>query len=183
MSRRSTPPKYARHSSGQARVRIRGQVHYLGEYGTPESKLRYRTLIAEYLDEPVALDDATISIGQLALRYREHAEAYYVKNGTVTDHIHTVRAGLRLLVEVLHEELAREFSPRKLKALRQRLIDRRLSRKYINDVIAAIKRAFKWAVSEEIIGQRLPRAADGGRTEEGSLRGSRNSPAVAGFRR
>jgi hypothetical protein len=38
MPKRSAPPKYARHSSGQARVRIKGRVIYLGEYGSPESR-------------------------------------------------------------------------------------------------------------------------------------------------
>ncbi|MEZ6050768.1 MAG: hypothetical protein R3C02_05145 [Planctomycetaceae bacterium] len=47
MPKRSTPPKYARHSSGQARVRISGRVIYLGPYGSPESREKYAREIAD----------------------------------------------------------------------------------------------------------------------------------------
>ena len=39
-------PAYTLHKpTGQARVRIKGKDHYLGEYGTPESRERYDDLI------------------------------------------------------------------------------------------------------------------------------------------
>ena len=42
-------PAYGLHKpSGQARVRIDGEDHYLGVYGTPESRDRYDDLIAEW---------------------------------------------------------------------------------------------------------------------------------------
>jgi transposase len=44
-------PKYAKHKSGQARVRFPPPIGdiYLGEYDTPESRTKYDKLIADYL--------------------------------------------------------------------------------------------------------------------------------------
>lgn len=52
MARRKSPPAYSRHSgTNLARVRIDGKVHYLGEYGSSESKACYSELVAEWLTE------------------------------------------------------------------------------------------------------------------------------------
>ncbi len=41
------PPKYSLHTAtGQAKVRIDGEDHYLGPYGSEESKKLYDELIA-----------------------------------------------------------------------------------------------------------------------------------------
>jgi hypothetical protein len=41
-------PTYRKHAgSGQARVTLDGRTHYLGKYGTPESRERYDRLVAE----------------------------------------------------------------------------------------------------------------------------------------
>ena len=56
MPRRSTkPPAYRLHKgSGQARVILAGEHHYLGKFGTPESKEAYARLIAEHFCRPAA---------------------------------------------------------------------------------------------------------------------------------
>ena len=42
-------PAYLHHkATGQARCRIAGKDHYLGEFGSPESRERYEELIAEW---------------------------------------------------------------------------------------------------------------------------------------
>ena len=41
-------PKYRRHKgTGQSFVQVNGKRHYLGKFGTPESKQRYSRFIAE----------------------------------------------------------------------------------------------------------------------------------------
>ena len=40
--------KYRHHASGQAFVRIRGKVFYLGKYGISESKEAYHWIVNEY---------------------------------------------------------------------------------------------------------------------------------------
>jgi hypothetical protein len=80
MPRSRTAPAYQKHASGQARVAINGRDHYLGLYGSPESKARYDEIVRRHLadrlrDEvarsiPFATD---ITIHEAALRYLAHA--------------------------------------------------------------------------------------------------------------
>ena len=45
-------PKYRLHkASGQALVQLDGRRIYLGKYGTPESKERYRRLVTKWLSQ------------------------------------------------------------------------------------------------------------------------------------
>ena len=48
-----TLPKYSRHKTGQALVRINGKCHYLGKYDTEESKAAYQRLVATLKPLPV----------------------------------------------------------------------------------------------------------------------------------
>lgn len=48
MARKHRIPGYLTHSSGQARVILDGTVHYLGPYGSRESKQRYDALIGDW---------------------------------------------------------------------------------------------------------------------------------------
>ena len=44
-------PRMRRHPSGQARVRIGRQEHWLGRYGSPEAQRRYDAIIQRVLDQ------------------------------------------------------------------------------------------------------------------------------------
>jgi len=46
---------------------------------------------------------------------------------------------------------AASFGPLALKAVRLKLIERRYTRKYINDQIQRIKRIFRWATENELV--------------------------------
>ncbi|MBK8097630.1 MAG: hypothetical protein IPK26_11020 [Planctomycetes bacterium] len=90
MSTRSTRvPSYRFHrGSGQARVTIDGTDHYFGVYDTPESKERYRKVLAEHLGKQPRtiaddLDDEgtdlhAVTIEKVLAAYWEHAGAAYV---------------------------------------------------------------------------------------------------------
>src|SRR5688500_7053113 len=73
----------------QAYVRLNGEMIYLGAPGSPESKETYNRLIAEWLAAGrtyVAPEQrASISVNEVLLADRRHAETYYVDaNGTHT---------------------------------------------------------------------------------------------------
>jgi hypothetical protein len=75
-------PSYCLHkASGQAVVRIDGVDHYLGKYGSPESKAEYDRLIAEWLGNGRRLSPPTVADGltvaELILAYWQWAERYY----------------------------------------------------------------------------------------------------------
>lgn len=179
----SRAPKYARHkASGQAVVKFAGRRHYLGPYGSQESKVRYQEAIAQWASTlqnagashpPAvpALPEVEHTVRELILRFFEHAEVYYCKHGQPTGTTGTLRPILRQLREMFGQTLVKDFRPSFLEAYQQRMIERGVSRKYINDAVGRIKRMFRWGVAKEIVPvevlQRLE-AVDGlakGRTE------------------
>jgi integrase len=166
------PPKYRYHKARNlAVVTTNGQDHYLGEYGSPESREKYAVLIAQHAQaqlqsEPRVGGEAEVAvmplrIADLTLRYNEHAEGYYVKNGQVTHQVNRIKIGLQAVNALYAGTRADEFGPKKLKAVREYLLgrqdlrlknDRRsLSRTYINSLVQCIVRMFKWAVAEELL--------------------------------
>lgn len=180
-------PSYLPHSaSGQARVRVNKRDIYLGPYGSPESKQAYARFIAENFanGEPASLPilaGERLTIAALVVKYDDFARAYYVKNGVPTDERYAIKAAVSTLVSLYGNTLADEFSPKRLKAVRQEIINagrmptykpkatdkqkakkkqeqaeeqkppKPLTRKYVNYRIACIVRMFKWAVEEELV--------------------------------
>ena len=149
-------PKYRHHKpTGQALVEIRGRRIYLGKHGTEESKQKYRRLIAELVtgDGSNSTPDSAsvLTVNQLILKYFNFAKTYYVKNGKPTDEVAALRAIFKRLRGLYGISLAQDFGPKRFRALRESLINERLSRKYINDSMARVRRMFKWAVAEELI--------------------------------
>ncbi len=149
-------PKYCRHkASGQAVVTIQGRDHYLGPWKSKASHLEYDRLIGEWIaaGRPVAGASSRhdITVTELSAAYWKFAQTHYVKNGKLTDAIYGVKVALRLLRETYGHTRAVEFGPLALKAIRQQMIELDLSRAYINETVAKIKRVFKWGVREELL--------------------------------
>ncbi|MCH8968607.1 MAG: site-specific integrase [Planctomycetes bacterium] len=150
-------PKYRLHkSSGQAVVDLNGRTFYLGSHGTKTSKAEYDRLVAEWLVNgrraPNRTDDQTDRlICELCAAHWEFAEDYYVKNGKPSGEQHHVRLLVGLLSEFYGRTAVSEFSPLRLKALRQQMIGLNNSRIYINNQIGRVKRIFKWGVENELV--------------------------------
>jgi len=148
-------PKYRKHRrSGQAIVTLSGVDHYLGPHGTKVSKQLYDRLIAEWLQNDRQLNrpaDGSITIMELSARYWRFAQAYYQKDGRSTQVTPAIKCVLRYLKDWYGKTPAVEFGPLALKAIRQRMVDDGLSRRYTNDHISRIKRMFKWAVGEQLV--------------------------------
>jgi integrase len=164
------PPKYRLHKARNlAVVTIDGQDHYLGGYGSPESREKYAVLIAQHARPkvgPAVSAEAVIGIvplrvADLTLRYGKFAEGYYVKNEQPTHQVNRVKMALQAINTLYAASRADEFGPKKLKAVRERLLGRQdlrlkkeqrsLSRTYINSLVRCIVRMFKWAVAEELV--------------------------------
>jgi integrase len=151
-----SPPKYRLHKArGLAVVTIDGIDHYLGKYGSAASHEEYARLIAERklpqaTVEPVSMAErakSTLLIGELTLEYWKHAEVYFNGGG----HLPAVKAALQAINRCYANLPAAEFGPLKLEAVRQTLVDRGLSRKYINDLVFTLVRMFRWSVSRELL--------------------------------
>jgi integrase len=157
-------PAYCRHrASGRAVVRIDGQDHYLGDYGSAESHEHYERLIAEWRvqrQEQSRLAErksnalpsrAKLTVEQVLGLYWKFAKGYYVREGKATKELTSMKYAIRPVRRLYGRSRAQEFGPLALKAVRQHLIDKDLCRTEINRRIHRIKRVFKWAVSEELV--------------------------------
>jgi integrase len=153
-------PNYRKHKpSGLSFVELSGTRIYLGPYGTKTSKQAYDRAIAEWLANGRRLAGHAdgLTIVEMCDRYRKFAEKYYVKNGQPTC-LHRIKQAMKSLREIYGREPAAKFGPIGLKAVRERMIARDLSRHYINQLIDCIRRAFKWAAAEELIPAAVPQA-------------------------
>jgi integrase len=168
----SKVPSYRLHKqSGQAIVTLNGADVLLGKFGTVASKSEYNQRIAEWLangrQRPVA--SADLSIAELIARYRVHVTAYYRHpDGTPTGEADNIGDAMRPLRIMYGKTPARDFSPLKLKALRQAMIDPKIlepmttrkgwCRNVINHHIYRICALFSWAVENELVPAGLPQA-------------------------
>jgi len=157
------PPKYGKHKpSGRARIVIDGKSIYLGEYGSPESWEAYRRTIAEWQANQTPPDEADASllrdrltINELIERYWEFAREHYADAesylGLSKEGVSMLYA-LNPLKDQYGETFVREFGPKRLKALRDRLVtEKGWARSHINRQLNRIKRAFRWGVEEELV--------------------------------
>lgn len=161
MSRGKLPSYRLHRSTGQAVVRLDGKDHYLGVYGTPDSKRRYEQILAEWLARksgitpPVLPAEASgyprLSVEDLIARYLLFAEGHYVKRGKPTRQMERVKLSLGPVRDQFGAIPAASFGPKALKdvlAIYGRL---GWKRGFCNACLGCVKRAFKWAVSEELI--------------------------------
>jgi len=162
-------PKY-RHHRGKGLavvtiVTIAGRDIYLGRHGSAASKLEYRRLVAEYLQQDGispqnSQDEITVAEVMTAYlaHYLAHAKRYYRKNGKQTrEHGHAVEI-CRAIRRIYGKSLAVDFGPLALKTVRQGFVDDGIARRHINKQVDRIKRMFKWAAAKELIASDIPQA-------------------------
>jgi integrase len=160
-------PKYRKHkASGQGIVTINGKDHYLGPYGTAASRKEYDRLISEWIanGRTATLDKPVATIIEVLAAYLKFAKPYYGQSGEYDNMLYALKP-LKALYGTLP---AAEFSPLKLKAVRQKLIESNLCRNEVNQRIGRIKRFFGWAVENELI---PPSVLHGLRAVRGLARG------------
>jgi integrase len=97
-----------------------------------------------------------ITITELIVAYLEHATTYY-GGGSRGEYSNMLHA-LRPVRQMYGRTEAREFGPRQLRAVREKLVEAGNSRKYINAMVQRIVRAFRWGVSEGLIPPDVPQA-------------------------
>jgi hypothetical protein len=127
------------------------------------------------LPRPASGRGADTTINELLLAYLRHADGYYVMNGKPPSEPVNVRLALRPLRQLYGDNLARDFGPLALTAVRQTMIDSVLCRSEVNKRVRHVVRAFKGAVSEEID---PPSVHHGLRTVSGLHRGRGRRPGI-----
>jgi integrase len=147
-------PKYCRHSTRDlAFVTWKRKRYYLpGKYDSPQSQAAYKAFIRQVVTVDHACEppsSKSLTVAGLIMAYLDHAAARY-SSGSRTEYANAKYALGPLLKSEHGPVFATEFGPRRLKAYRNALVPKH-SRGYINQQLAKIRRAFKWAASEELI--------------------------------
>jgi integrase len=159
MPRKKGIPTYTCHAAtGQARVRIDGRDHYLGTYGSEESKAEYDRLVRKHLaDRTKAEIEADVqlhpdvTIAECLVRYYVHVEVYYRKDGAPTSQVLLIKRALRVLRERFGSLEAREYGPKGLRSTRDEYVKLGWCRAEVNRATRLIVQFFKWGVNEELI--------------------------------
>ncbi len=159
-SRPRRQPSYRLHKArGCAVVTINGRNQYLGKYDSPESHEKYARLIAQWQANGGDLQGSAdpqvngrLTVAGLILKYMEHAQQYYKKYDTKHQgEVNNLRHSLRPLNLLYGRTLSQDFSPAALEAVRQSMVESGLARNTINQRVAKIKRAFRWAASKGLV--------------------------------
>jgi integrase len=166
--------------SGNGRVFINGQEHWVGRYGSPEAKARYAELIAAYVTgksesveaakapppRPAPLT-ASLTVGELAIKWLRHIEQTrpdYRRSSLWNGAIAASRAvrpfatmavgefGSRALIDVQRNLIETPIAPyRKRGRPAANEKPRYRTRRYINDVIGRVRQMFHWGVLQEMV--------------------------------
>ena len=137
--------------SGQGVVTLNSRDHYCGPWGSKKAKVEYQRLVGEWLASggaPRVTDREAITVAELVLAYRKFASTYYAAPSTEGTQI---RLAMRPVAERYGHTFARDFGPLSLKAIRELWIGAGLARKYINQRVGRIVRAWGWAVENELV--------------------------------
>jgi integrase len=159
----SRVPSYRHHKpSNQAVVTIRTATGerkdvYLGEYDSPESKTEYARVIAEQAASPGAALTLTEkgpdpTVDAVLVAFWAHPQKHYRRpDGTPTQELSEYFQSFKVVRSLYTNTLAKDFGPLALKAVRGVMVGKKWSRKLINQRIGRIRRAFKWAASEQLV--------------------------------
>ena len=150
-NRRKGIPKYCRQrgsDADRAYVELSARRYYLGEYGSPESHRVYGRVLAEWKaggEQPPATPDLTII--EVLARFWQYAETTYQNQGTLEN----FKYALRPLKALYGDVLVDDFGRRELKAVRQSVVDRGVSRRYVNQSTQRLVQIFRWGADEGLV--------------------------------
>lgn len=145
-----------------ANPRGKRRDYYLGRFGSEAATEAYHRLVARWLDAQRELPPArlqlageverVVDVAALVDRYMDHAEVYYRRlDGTPTGEAANIRRAGVLLCERFGHCHPAEITPSRLRQFRDGLIERGLSRTYINSLLARVRLVFRWAEARELL--------------------------------
>jgi len=133
-SKKGAPPSYRRHSGGQACVTVRDKTGrrreiLLGPYDSPESRIGYLRILAmlkayrgyyPFADVEGPKDIEGLTVDQVILAWWKDAERRYGADSAELKHY---KYALRHLRALHGNAIAANFSPKKFKAVCQRMVE------------------------------------------------------------
>ncbi len=169
-------PVICRHSNGRdAILYLSGKVHYLGRFGSAAARQEGDRLVAQWLANGRQFPEvhSGMTINQLVLGFLRHCDEYYRKNGKRTREYGIIKEAVEVVLELFGDAPVVEFGPLRLKCVRERMIKRAWSRRYINKQIGRVIRCFRWGVENELVPETIYRSL---RTVPGLKKGRTQAP-------
>ena len=148
-------PKLSRHTRGGAFVTIDGRRVWLGRYGDPVTSEKYDRLVAEWLAHGRSLpgaarsdedEDHEVTVTEIVVRYYRWAKGRYGTAG-----VSSVKTSLKILRRLYGSVVACDFGPKKLRVVREQMVEKGWTRKSVNRQVSRLRSVFKWAASHEIV--------------------------------
>jgi integrase len=126
-----------------------------GLYKSKESRAAFGALVLELSSSTKKADEPAgevLTVAELLLVYLEHATQHYRgPDGKPTSELSLVKAVSRTVREHYAALPVREFSPLKLKAVRQAWVGKGICRSECNRRTQVVRRIFKWGTAEELV--------------------------------
>lgn len=154
-------PALTRHATGMGCVRLDKVDHYSkgcskwqpGKPAPADVQHWYDRLITEWIASGrVVIKTKSPTIAVIVAAFLKQARTSYKERQVDgVDEIHNFKWSVVQLLRIYSDLPAAEFTPKKLKAVRQLMIDDGLARSTLNSRIRRIKRIFAWAVEEELL--------------------------------
>ncbi|HEX4609346.1 MAG TPA: site-specific integrase [Urbifossiella sp.] len=158
---RNLTPTYSQHKqSGRGRLiwtdtaGVRHEKLLPGPFGSEESLTAKARLELELATSPTrsVTDAEDISLAEILAAYLTHATKYYVDaEGNPTKELENMKSAIKPVRELYAETSAATFGPKALAAVRQHMVGLGWCRTLVNHQIDRVRRAVKWAASEELI--------------------------------
>jgi len=164
----SRVPRYSRQRekgrADRAYVCIAGRKVKLGTYGSDDSKAKYAAVIADCERKVGQAKNSfgynvteTPTVNEVLVAYLEYAQVYYRQpDGEVSKEYGHVRRTAIMVREAVGTQRAGNIGPKRIKLIREEMVAKGWTRKFINDQTKRIVRMFRWAASEEMIDGGIP---------------------------
>ncbi|MFA9478218.1 tyrosine-type recombinase/integrase [Phycisphaerales bacterium AB-hyl4] len=158
-ARTNTLPKLRRQKEkgrpDRAFVVLNGRKIACGRWGTPQAHQRYDRAIVEWLaggrQLPIEVDQQ-VTVAILIDRFLAHAQEHYRRrDGSVTNEYGTYERAAWPLLALYADLAVQDFTPRCLRAVRQKMINAGWSRPHINSQIRRLRHVFRWGSAQELL--------------------------------
>jgi len=145
------PPKYSKLKK-YAVLYHQGKIHYLGLYGSPESKIAYSRFVAEIQANPTFIPpkgEPSVTVKELAAAFLDHAK----ENTDPTTYDFYRIIVLDFLMKLYGDSVpVDDFKPSCLKLVRTEMVkSRRFCRYIVNRHVRRLISIFAWGVEYDLV--------------------------------
>ncbi len=156
---RALPASVSFDATGRAFTKVNGKFITLGRDGDPQAKLNYATVIQQVTNgasreadaEPACVKSTAI-MNEVCLRFlTEHCPRYRTSTGTESAEVRCFKSVIKVLREMYGETPADGFGLLRLRSVRDAMVEKGWSRKFINKQICQAWLIFRLGVGWEMV--------------------------------